>query len=567
MAKLTFDRFHRYDELTELVEAWAAAHPGMLALESIGESYEGRQIWLVTVTNFDTGPHLEKPAFWIEANIHATEVTGCAAALHLIQRLLDGYGKEDRITRVLDTRAFYIVPRLNPDGAELALADRPRFLRSSVRPYPRSEEQDGLYAEDLDGDGRVLQMRLEDPNGAWKLHPDEPRLLVRREPDDGPDEGPYYRLLREGSIRNYDGVVIKIAPPLEGLDLNRNFPAEWEPESEQAGAGPYPGSEPEIRAEIQAIVERPNVTGYLSYHTFSGVHLRPYSSYPDERFPTEDLRAYQWIGEEATKITGYPAISIFHEFKYDPKKTIKGGSDDWLYDHLGVFAWTTEFWAPQREAGIKDYKYIDWFFDHPVDDDLKLLKWSDRKLGGKGYIDWYAFDHPQLGKVELGGWDTMFCWSNVPPEFLEREIAPHADLAILHLLMSPRLEIRSVDIEKVGKQTHLVRLVLMNTGWLPTNVTQKAIERKAVLPLEAEIFLPDDARVVGGEKKLDLGQLTGRFDKRNTVFWSQGDPTTDFAKAEWVIEAPKGGTVRIEARHPRAGTVRTQIEIRGARGE
>src|SRR4029450_13204768 len=102
---------------------------------------------------------LEKPAFLIEANIHALEVTGCTAALHLINRLLTGYGEDEQVTPALDTRAVYVLPRVSPDGAEFALADRPRFVRSSLRPWPLTDEQDGLFEEDIDGDGRGRVMR------------------------------------------------------------------------------------------------------------------------------------------------------------------------------------------------------------------------------------------------------------------------------------------------------------------------------------------------------------------------------------------------------------------------
>jgi len=563
MPDVAFDRFYRYDELTEILQGWAEEQPELVRVESIGTSYEGRDIWLATVTNFETGADLEKPGLLVEANIHALEVTGCTAALHLIDKLLRGHGSDSKVTRCLDTRVFYIVPRLNPDGAELALADKPKFVRSSVRPYPRLDEQDGLYEEDIDGDGRILMMRIKDPNGAWKAHPDDPRLLTPRDPDEGPEDGTFYRLLWEGLIRNYDGVQIKVAPPLEGLDLNRNFPVEWKPEGEQYGAGPFPLSEPETRAHMEAIVARPNITGYISYHTFSGVHLRPYGGYDDDHFPTMDLRAYKLIGAEATKRTGYPAISIFHEFKYDPKTSITGSTTDWFYDHVGVYAWTTEFWSPQRQAGIEDYGYIEWMKEHPPEDDLKLLRWNDEKLDGKGYLDWYEFDHPQLGKVELGGWDVMYCWGNVPPQFLEAEIAPHSDWALWHLLISPRLEVKSLDVDAVGEGTYKVRLVLQNTGWLPTQVTQKAIERKAVRPLEVELTLPDGAELVVGEQKTEAGQLEGRVHRRSVLWWGGDDSTADLTKLEWVIDAPEGGELAIEARHQRAGTVREVVSLGG----
>jgi murein tripeptide amidase MpaA len=556
---VSYDHFYAYEELTDTLRTWSEEASNLCALESIGKSYEGRDIWLVTVTNTETGAHLDKPGFLIEANIHSMEWTGCTAALHLVHRLLVGHGKDDLVTRALDTRVFYVIPRLNPDGAERGLEER-RFIRSSVRPYPRTDLEDGLRDDDVDGDGRVLYMRVEDPNGAWRPHPQERKLLVRLEPVDSPEDGPFYRLLPEGRIENFDGVTIKVPPPLEGLDLNRNFPAEWVPEHEQRGAGPYPTSEPEVRAMVAAVTERPNITGHIAYHTFSGVHLRPYAGRSDDDFPTTDLRAYKLIGERGTELTGYPAISVFHDFKYEPKQTIKGGAHDWMYDHLGVFSWTTEFWSPQRQAGLSDYHFTDWIREHPIEDDLKLIEWA-RKNYPDAYVDWYEFDHPELGEVELGGWDIINYWFNVPFDRLEDEVAPHTEWALFHLLVSPLLEVRSLDVEKLGESAFLLRLVLQNSGWLPTNVTEKAVERKAVRDLEVELELPDGARLVGGEMKTVAGQLKGRADKRSTTWWANDESTGDLAKLEWVVEAPAGTEIGIEARHPRAGTVQRRITL------
>ncbi|MGH2735425.1 MAG: M14 family zinc carboxypeptidase, partial [Actinomycetota bacterium] len=301
--------------------------------------------------------------------------------------------------------------------------------------------------------------------------------------------------------------------------------------------------------------------GYITYHTFSGVHLRPYSAHDDDHFPPRDLDAYKEIGTHASRITGYPAVSVWHDFKYEAKQTIKGGADDWAYEHLGVFSWTTEFWSPQRQSGLGDYHFIEWLKQHPIEDDLKLLEWNDKALGGKGFVEWYAFEHPQLGPVELGGWDLMYCWDNPPPEFLETEIAPHSDFAVFHALISPRLELRALEQERVGEDTTRVRLIVENNGWLPTNVSEKAVERRIVRELEAEIVLPDDATLLTGKPKLELGQLAGRSGKRSMLWWGNDESTKDRAKIEWVVRAPGGGTASIEVRHQRAGVVRAEIEL------
>jgi hypothetical protein len=176
-------------------------------------------------------------------------------------------------------------------------------------------------------------------------------------------------------------------------------------------------------------------------------------------------------------------------------------------------------------------------------------------------VDWYEFDHPELGKVELGGWDIINYWFNVPFDRLEDEVAPHSDWALFHLLISPLLDVRSLDVERLGETSFLVRLVLQNSGWLPTNVTEKAVERKAVRDIEVELELPDGARLASGELRTEAGQLKGRVDKRSTTWWANDESTSDLTKLEWVVEAPEGAEIGLEARHPRAGTVRRRVTL------
>ncbi len=561
MPDVRFDTYYRYAELTHIIQSFAAEHPNLVRVASIGQSYEGRDIWLVTVTNFATGDDQDKPALWVDGNIHASEVSPSSACLYLLNKLVTEYGTQPDITRCLDSRVFYICPRINPDGAEWALADQPKIIRSSTRPYPYNEDPiSGLLTEDIDGDGRMLAMRIPDPNGHWKISDADPRLLVRREPTE--TGGQYYRVLPEGRLEDFDGVEITIPRKKEGLDLNRNFPSGWRQEGQQVGAGPYPASEPEVQAIVRFITQHRNITGGITFHTYSGVLLRPYSDKNDETFPAEDLWTYQKIGDKGAAVTGYPAISVYHEFRYHPKEVITGAFDDWLYEHLGLFTWTIEIWSPQRQAGIAEYKYIDWYREHPVEDDLKLLKWSDEMLGGQGYVNWYPFEHPQLGPVELGGWNALLAWRNPPHAFLERELALFPDWLVWHLLISPRLELYEASATPLGAETYRIRLVVHNTGWLPSYVTKKALEKKVVRGLVCEIELPDGATLASGKRREELGQLEGRAYKGSSpAGWSIGDPTDERIKVEWTVYAPEGGVVRLLARHERAGAVRAEVTL------
>jgi len=412
---MDFNHFFTNDELHTVLQGWATDYPRLVKLTAIGESYEKRPIWLLTLTNQETGIDTAKPALWIDANLHATELTGTTAALHVAATLIDGYAQNTRIQRLLDTCTFYIVPRVNPDGAAAALAPAPKFLRSSVRPYPFDDMADGLHIEDMDGDGRILQMRIPDPQGGWKVSSLDARLMEKRGPDE--TEGIFYRLLSEGRLHHYDGYIIKHARPLQGLDFNRNFPFEWRTEAEQSGAGPYPASEPEIRALVDFTANHANINVALTFHTFSRVLLRPYSTKSDDDMETNDLWVFKKLGEIGTHMTGYRCVSTFHDFKYHPKEVTTGAFDDWYYDHYGAFAFTIELWDLPTEAGIKDRKFIEWWREHPHEEDLQILRWADEHAP-TGYVNWYPFDHPQLGKMELVGWDFLHMWANVPPEFL-----------------------------------------------------------------------------------------------------------------------------------------------------
>ena len=569
-----FDRYLTYSELSEVLRTWAEEHPQRMRLHSLGKSYEGREIWCAVVTRFSSGADSDKPGLWIDGNLHSSELSASSACLHLLRRLLTESDSE--IEHLLDTRTFYVVPRINPDGAELTLADRPIYLRSSVRPYPYDEDAiEGLQVEDIDGDGRVLQMRLLDPNGPWKVCPQEPRLLVRREPQDR--QGPFYRLLPEGRLlgnqgetSNYDGVTIEFAPLKRRLDLNRNYPANWRPEGEQSGAGPYPASEPEVRACVDFITSHANICHAVAFHTFSGVALRPYSHSADEKFPIEDLQLFQRIGEKLTELSGYPTLSVYHDFRYHAKEVITGTFDDWAYEHLGIFAWTCEIWSAHRKAGITDgfdgktpgkHRFIDWFDRHPISEEITLLEWSDRELDGKGYVPWTVYDHPDFGQVEIGGWDMIATFRNPPAKFLEAELEPLTEWVLWQAHTTPLLALHSSTVESLGSDTYRLQVVVQNQGYLPTYVTKKALERKVCRPIQAELHLPSEVKLVSGKIRQGCGQLEGIAYKPDSPVWRVGDPTDDRIKLVWVVQGPVGTAIDLTIKAERAGAVHLSLVL------
>ena len=555
-----FDQYYKHTELTSLLKGFAEARPDLLELRELGRSHEGRPIWLLVITRKSTGIDDDKPAFWVDGNIHAAELTASTACLYWLDQLVRQDGKDAQVTELLSTRVIYLVPRLNPDGAELAMAERPRHIRSSTRRYPWDEAPvDGLTVEDMDGDGRILMMRIQDPHGGWKVNAEEPRLLTPRLP--GEFGGVYYRVIPEGSLQHFDGITIKPNPDVEGLDLNRNFPAHWRQEFEQLGAGPYPTSEPEVRAMVDFIVKHPNIGAAVSFHTHSGVILRPMGTQSDTDMAPEDLWMYKRLSDIGSKLTGYPAVSSFHDFKYHPKEIITG-TQDWVYEHLGALFWTVEIWAPNKEAGITDYDWIHWYRDHPPEDDIKLLKWSDEQCGGQAHVDWYPFIHPDLGAVELGGWDRMNFWRNPPPHLREREAARFPAWLNSIGLTLPKLELLSASAEPLGENRWRIKMAVSNAGYLPSYVTKRAIDRKTARPCIFELTLPKGAELLMGKLRVEGPQLEGHAPPNSMqAFLPNKTLTGDRAMSEWIIRAPAGSVVSLSAHAGRAGRVSTILQL------
>jgi murein tripeptide amidase MpaA len=562
---MNFNHYFSNNELESVLQAWAQSHPNLVTLTTLGHSHENRPIWLLTLTNQETGSAEEKPALWVDANLHATELTGTTAALYFANTLLSGYtegadaeASAEQAKRLLDTCTFYIAPRLNPDGAALAMAAIPQYVRSGVRPYPYEDKQDGLHAKDLDGDGRILQMRIPDPNGQWKISSLDPRLMEKR----GPAEvsGQFYRLLAEGEIENYDGYLIPGARPLQGLDFNRNYPFQWRGEDEQHGAGPYPASEPEVRAEVDFIARHANISVAITFHTFSRVLLRPYSTKADDELPANDLWVFKKLGEIGTKLTEYRCVSTFHDFKYHPKEVTTGAFDDWAYDQFGMYSFTIELWDLPTAAGIKDRKFIDWWREHPHAEDLQILKWADENVPG-GYVDWYEYDHPQLGKIELGGWHNLYTWRNPPHAFTEAEVSRHTPWLLAMADMLPHLSIHTLEATPLSSDTYHLNLVVENSGFFPTYTSEQGKKRKAMRPVRAELELPDGAKLLNGKAKAELGHLDGRANDLDVTAFGSSDPTNHRARLEWTIQAQPGSTITVKVVSERAGVIRREVKL------
>ncbi len=564
---LDFGEYFVYDDLTAHLKGLAEAYPKLATLESIGKSWQGRDVWVMTLTNPETGTPDSKPAFYIDAHIHAEEVTTSHTALYTIWYLLTNYDNNADVTWLLENMTFYIVPRINPDGAEISLTTAHHWCGNG-RYLPGEEQTKGLCQHDIDGDGLIVQMRIEDPNGEWRVSEDDARLMVQRQPGEV-NNGPYYRLYREGEVRGeWDGVNFEIHKPRDG-NLNRNFPAGWRPEFRQYGAGELPLSEPETKAVADFILNHPNISGMQCYHTHGGLHLRPSLVEPDSTLPRFDLAVYNRIGAMGTELTGYPVISVYEEFTNDPDKPRVGSEMQWSYDEFGIITFSTELWNPQLAAGIEvPAKYQ--IGARSTDDEIKLLNYNDEHLGGKGFIEWREFDHPQFGPVEIGGWTHMYTFRNPPPvsmasseeakNFLFDTIHTNCLFTLKHAMTTPLLTIQAAEVEKLADDLYKVSVIVGNEGFLPTHLTQRALAHGTAKEVEVKLYA-EDGEVLIGKLGQSIGHLAGRDER--TATWSPWlrEWSDTNRKLEWLLRAPDNTTLTITASSQKAGTKQVEVTL------
>ncbi len=562
---IDFREYFDYAALTRHLRGLAAAYPALAALTSLGQSFQGREIWRLTLTNAATGPDADKPAYYIDGGIHAEEVATTSAALYAAWYLLENYGSDAESTWLLDHLTFYVIPRINPDGQEISLTTAHHWCGNG-RYLPGEEQTRGLCQHDIDGNGLIVQMRLEDPAGEWKVSERDPRLMARRDPGDV--GGTYYRLYPEGEIRgDWDGAAIEIERPRDG-NLNRNFPAGWRPEFRQYGAGDLPLSEPESKAIADFILAHPNIAGMMCYHTHGGVHLRPSLVEPDSALPRSDLALYQTLGKLGTDLTGYPVISVYEEFTSDPDEPRVGSLMQWSYDEFGIPTFSTELWNPELAAGFAEVaKYQ--LRPRSEADELALLRYNDTHLGGKGFVAWTPFEHSQLGRVEIGGWTHMYTFRNPPPASLAatdeaRRWLPdmlHANALFTFRLAAaaPLLSLTEVRADEIGAGLFRVRAVVSNQGFLPTNLTEMALRHHTAS--EVTVTLETGGEILIGQRETKLGHLAGR-DERSATWnpWMRQWHATS-QSVEWLIRAPEGTPLTLIASASKAGTQRQQVTL------
>ena len=542
MAQLSapsYDHWYGYDELVAWLRQAADAFPGLCALRSIGKTPEGRDIWLAEVTDTATGSAEDRPVFFVHANIHAKELAGTTASLQLIHDLLSGEGGGIDVHALLRDVVFAIIPRLNPDGAEFALTTGGE-IRS------RLEEQripNGLYQHDVDGDGAIVSMRIERPDGDMKISEADARLMVPRDPTD--TDGPFYRVYPEGLIHEYDGGDFTYRT--RSHDFNRNWPANWRQEHEQGGAGDYPFSEPEMRALADYVYSHPGIFGVLGFHCGTNAILTPPSVGAETDVTPQDRDVFRRLNERAAELTGFdPRATIDYRHDSQPPIALQGHSADWGYQHMGLFHYEIELGNIYNAAGVsgKDFFAAEPWERYEFERDA--IRYHDEHPDYGIFVDWHDFEHPQLGTVQIGGW-RRFWLINPSLEQLRERIAPGSSRFIIeYAARRPRLAVTDTTVKAVAGEVYRVRAHILNAGAFATNITQRALALRSLKPVVVELLPAEGVEVLSRSRHHEIAQLPAHGRSH---------------ELEWFVRGPSGSQVTIRASAPKSCPGETVVTL------
>ena len=499
-------RYWRYAELLVWLRTIAETHPDLVRVERFGSTSEGRPLYVVMVGK---EPDRARPALWIDANMHASELIGTTVAVSFVEDLLALHAGDNRhhlskaVVAAATEALVYVVPTMSPDGME-AVHETGRFVRSSPL-NDRKTTRPRWRQVDIDGDGQVRRMRVVDPTGAFVASQTIAGLMLPRDVD---DDGPFYALYPEGVIDDFDGDSIPAWGIFDDntLDLNRNFSSGWMHEPEQEGAGDYAGSSPEARAVMALATRSPHLFFWINLHTYGGVWIRPYGSAPDSALSVSDRAIFGRVEDWVTEFAKVPTVSGFEEFTYVPDIPLRGDLNDYAFHQRGAFSWSVELWDIFARAGLpRGKRFVDRYSDQRRCD-IEHLARSLSAVGASSMQPWRAFQHPQLGAVEVGGFDPRFAVWNPPPGPIVEEIASqHAAVFMRMLALLPRLQV-TTSRTALGSDSFLVEVIVANIGGVSTVGPDVAKDLLHVEALTVEVV--DKARAVDGPRRV-LGHLGG----------------------------------------------------------
>lgn len=529
---MSWNRYNDHAGITDILKKIIKAYPGLAKLESIGKSYEGRDLWCIAITDYSKGDAAKKPGMYIDGNIHSNEVQGSEFAMYTAWYLTESFNDNVFIKELLADKIIYIVPTINPDARD-AFFKKPNNAnspRSGV--IPIDNDMDGLLDEDgyddLDGDGNIVMMRRKNVNGRYKVDPSDPNRMIAVGAD---EKGDYEMLGLEGTDNDGDGQVNEDGAAFE-YDPNRDWGWNWQPNNIQAGAYRYPFSLPENRAVMEFVMKHPNIAAGQSFHNAGGMILRgPGAAEDAGTYNAADVQVYDVIGKKGEEIIpGYKYLVVYKDLY-----SVFGGELDWFYGGRGIYTFSNELWTPYQMFNSEATRGFS---------DETTYKFDRYLLFKDAFVEWHTYDHPQYGIIEIGGFKKNF--TRMHPGFLlEGDAHRNMAFTVYHVYHTPKLEIDTIMEKSIGDALKEVTVVISNKRLMPTHSSQD---------LKYKIERPDYISLTGA--KVIAGMTVDNFNPAATVEQKNNPQTIEVdnipglsrVTVRWIIAGNAKYTISVDSR-------------------
>ncbi len=527
------NRYRSSSELDEFVTGLARAHPDLVRVDSVAESLEGRSVWMVEVGRGNEDDRAIRPAMLVVAGLEGNHLVGTELALAFLDHLASAFRSDKKVEKLLESVTIYVFPRLNPDGAERYFmhprADQVKTIE------PTDDDRDGLTDEDgpddLNGDGLITWVRVEDPEGEYIQDEEDGRLMVKAKPERG--QRGTWRYFVEGWDNDADETYNEDGPG--GVNFNMNFPfayAFFDP-----AAGVHQVCEPETRALADFVVTHQNIGLVFTFSAADNLTKTPEAGKREGRAAVtkvneDDLPYFKQLGKEYRE-----AVGIDKELTGG---TVPGSFADWMYFHRGRMALAARGWSPEvqvaiakaetaekredeeraegeneleenekesdeREKSARDKK--DGEEDKELEVKREFVKWLDEHYP-EGFVDWQKIEHPDFPgqNAEVGGL-APYVNVNPPPALLGELGDKHAAFLTELATKLPAIAFRKIDVKPLGGHTLEIEVQVENNGYLPTVLAHGQTTRE-VAPTRIEFEMPRE-QILAGRPLTRLGPIAG----------------------------------------------------------
>ncbi len=505
---LRFDHYYTYDQVNQALKLLNKTYPDLTELAIVGKSDEGRDIWSITVNNPKTGKALDKPAIYVDGNIHGNEIQASEVALYFLDYVLKNYGSNAKVTEMLDRITIYSIPTVNVDGRVHFMDEKQGSTATRGLRVPKDDDRDGLFdedpADDLDGDGNITQMRKKVPFGEYRLDPDDPRIMIRVEEG---EIGDYTILGSEGIDNDGDG---RINEDSEGyIDGNRNWGYNWYPNYVERGGGDYPFEGTGMKAIAEYIMDRPNILMVWAFHNSGGMFLRGPNHKGAKEFDRRDVQVLDYLGKHAEKmVPGYRYLISWKDLY-----GTWGDFGDFTDNIVGAFTFIGELFQSNTESYRSDTS-------KPGDRsnrDQERMDFNDYLTNGQMFVEWKTYNHPVYGEVEIGGW-TKYT-SRLPQPFMLMDLVHRNAMAVIETAdQLPDIRMEIFEKKKIDKDLYQVRVRLTNSKAI-SSITYQSVRLK---------MHPQDQLLVSGQniEVLTGGLITDIY--TNQVSYKEHKPELQF---------------------------------------